>query len=74
MQIRSANQQLQATVLNEEEAELLEVPAFSPSLLVERITLSSKGEVVEYGKSLYRADRYRFELNVVREIQEPSLE
>lgn len=74
VQIRSANQQLQATVLNEEEAELLEVPAFSPSLLVERITLSSKGEVVEYGKSLYRADRYRFELNVVREIQEPSLE
>lgn len=74
VQIRSASQQLQATVLNEEEAEMLEVPAFSPSLLVERITLSTKGDVVEYGKSLYRADRYRFELNVVREAQEPSLD
>jgi GntR family transcriptional regulator len=74
VQIRSASQQLQATVLSEEEAEMLEVPAFSPSLLVERITLSTKGEVVEYGKSLYRADRYRFELNVVRDMQEPSLD
>ncbi|MDN3920326.1 GntR family transcriptional regulator [Roseateles violae] len=74
VQIRSASQQLQATVLSEEEAEMLEVPAFSPSLLVERITLSTKGEVVEYGKSLYRADRYRFELNVVRDMQEPNLD
>jgi len=73
VQIRSANQQLQATVLNEEEAALLEVPAFSPSLLVERVTLSGNGEVVEYGKSLYRADRYRFELNVVRSAQENGL-
>ena len=74
VQVRSASQQLQATVLNEEEAEMLEVPAFSPSLLVERITLSAKGEVVEYGKSLYRADRYRFELNVVRPVVEPTVE
>lgn len=74
VQVRSASQQLQATVLNEEEAEMLEVPAFSPSLLVERITLSTKGEVVEYGKSLYRADRYRFELNVVRPVVEPTVE
>ena len=74
VQIRSASQQLQATVLSEEEAEMLEVPAFSPSLLVERITLSTQGEVIEYGKSLYRADRYIFELNVVRSAAGPSLE
>ncbi len=66
VQIRSARQELQATVLNEDEAVQLEVPAFSPSLLVERITVSGKGEVIEYAKTLYRADRYRFELNVVR--------
>lgn len=66
VQIRSARQELQATVLNEDEAGQLEVPAFSPSLLVERITLASRGEVIEYAKTLYRADRYRFELNVTR--------
>lgn len=67
LQIRSATQQLHATVLNEEEADILEVPAFSPSLLVERLTLSGKGEVLEYVKSLFRADRYRFEMTVQRE-------
>jgi GntR family transcriptional regulator len=66
VQIRSASQQLQATVLSEDEAAQLEVPAFSPSLLVERITLSARGEVIEYAKTLYRADRYRFEMNVAR--------
>jgi GntR family transcriptional regulator len=66
LQIRSAQQQVQATVLNEEEAELLEVPPFSPSLLVERLVMTSGGEIVEFARSLYRADRYRFEVNVMR--------
>lgn len=64
--IRSAVQQVQATVLSEEEADLLEVPPFSPSLLVERLVLSSAGEIVEFARTLYRADRYRFEVNVMR--------
>ncbi|MCX2864416.1 MULTISPECIES: GntR family transcriptional regulator [unclassified Roseateles] len=64
--VRSAMQQVQATVLSEEEADLLEVPAFSPSLLVERLTLGDSGEIIEFAKSLYRADRYRFELQVRR--------
>jgi len=66
LQIRYASQQIQATVLTEEEAELLGVPPFSPSLVIERTSTSNKGEVIEYAKSLYRADRYRFEINVVR--------
>lgn len=64
--IRSAVQQVQATVLSEEEADLLEVPPFSPSLLVERLVLSHAGEIVEFARTLYRADRYRFEVNVMR--------
>ena len=66
LQVRSAQQQVQATVLTEEEAELLEVPPFSPSLLVERLTLSNSGQIFEFARSLYRADRYRFEMNVMR--------
>lgn len=64
--IRSAVQQVQATVLSEDEADLLEVPPFSPSLLVERLVLSQQGEIVEFARTLYRADRYRFEVNVMR--------
>jgi GntR family transcriptional regulator len=66
IQIRSATQQVQATVLSEDEADLLEVPPFSPSLLVERLVLTQGGEIVEFARSLYRADRYRFEVNVMR--------
>jgi GntR family transcriptional regulator len=68
VQIRSAVQRLHATVLDEDEARLLGVPAFSPSLLIERTTLSSRGEPIEFAKSLYRADRYRFELSVTRDL------
>lgn len=68
LQVRAASQQIQATVLNEDEADLLGVPPFSPSLLVERISHAGSGEVIEYAKSLYRADRYRFEVNVMRPV------
>lgn len=66
LKIRSAQQQIQATVLSEDEAGLLDVPPFSPSLLIERLSLGQGGEIVEYAKSLYRADRYRFEIQVQR--------
>ncbi len=68
LQIRAASQQLQATVLNEEEAGALGVAPFSPSLLVERLSHAGSGDVVEYAKTLYRADRYRFEVQVMRPI------
>ena len=64
--VRNAAQEIQATVLTEDEAQLLDVAPFSPALLVERQVFSTGGEVVEFGKSLYRADRYRFEVNVGR--------
>ena len=66
VQLRSAQQQVHATVLSEDEAAWLGVPPFSPSLMIERTSTSTQGEVVEYAKSLYRADRYRFEIGVMR--------
>jgi GntR family transcriptional regulator len=64
--LRNAAQEISATVLTEDEAALLDVAPFSPALLVERQVFSADGTVVEYGKSLYRGDRYRFEVNVGR--------
>ena len=64
--MRSAKQQILATVVTADEAALLGVAAFSPALLVERHVLAATGELIEYGTSLYRADRYRFEVNVMR--------
>lgn len=64
--MRAAAQQIQATVLSEDEAKLLGVPAFSPALVVERQVQAADGRVIEYAKSLYRGDRYRFEVNVLR--------
>ncbi len=66
IQVRNAAQEITATVLTEDEAVLLDVAPFSPALMVERQVFALDGRVVEYGKSLYRADRYRFEVNVGR--------
>jgi GntR family transcriptional regulator len=66
IQVRNAAQEIAATVLTEEEAQWLNVAPFSPALMVERQVFSTQNEVVEYGKSIYRADRYRFEVNVGR--------
>jgi GntR family transcriptional regulator len=66
IRLRSARQEIHATVTDEQEAALLEVAPFSPALLVIRQVSDEQGRLVEYGKSLYRADRYRFETNVYR--------
>jgi GntR family transcriptional regulator len=65
--IRSAAQQILATVVTDDEAMLLNVAPYSPALLVERQVQSTVGTVIELSKSLYRADRYSFEVNVARE-------
>jgi GntR family transcriptional regulator len=66
LDIRNAGQQIQATVLTEQEAQLLQVPPFSPALMIKRTTALHNGELIEYATSLYRADRYRIEINVAR--------
>ena len=60
IELVKAEEHLEATLVTEEESVLLTVPAGSPALLVERITYTDGDEPVEYVKSLYRGDRYRF--------------
>lgn len=64
--VEQAKQQISATVVTDEEAEFLAIPAFSPGLLAERTVEDDQGRIIELAKSLYRADRYRFDVLVQR--------
>jgi GntR family transcriptional regulator len=55
-----AEEHLEATVVRETESELLTVPVGYPALLIERTTYTKENRAIEYVKSLYRGDRYRF--------------
>ena len=58
IRITSAEQKYEATLLNEDEADHLGIPAGSAALLVERVTFDDGGNPIEYVKSIYRGDRY----------------
>jgi GntR family transcriptional regulator len=84
--IASGRQTIEPTVTNEEESELLGVPVHSPAFLFERTTRVQHGTVIEFVRSVYRGDRYQFEVELLpsrarptraperARIQEPSVE
>ncbi|RYM05672.1 GntR family transcriptional regulator [Sporolactobacillus sp. THM7-7] len=55
-----ADQSIEASLVSETEARLLDVPEGSPVLLIERCAYLAGGHPAELTKSLYRADRYKF--------------
>ena len=57
--VLDAVQTLEPAVTNPEQADLLDVPVFSPILQVERTTRDTAGRIVEFAHSVYRGDRYR---------------
>ena len=61
-----ALQRLSAANLGREEAVLLEVPAGSAALSIERVSYLASGQPVEFTRSFYRGDIYDFvaELNL----------
>jgi GntR family transcriptional regulator len=63
---RRALQRLHAVLLNEEQAELLELEAGAAALYIERRSFLAGGEAVEFTCSYYRGDAYDFvvELNI----------
>lgn len=64
--IDRAEQIIKATVLDPQAAKLLDVPAFSPAFLVLRTIYDNRGRAIEHTESLYRGDRYAYELTVLR--------
>lgn len=58
LEITSAEQKYEATLLDENEAIHLGIPAGRAALLVQRVTFDDSGRPFEYVKSIYRGDRY----------------
>jgi GntR family transcriptional regulator len=62
--IAHGNQTIEATVTDDDESDLLSVPRLSPALVVDRVTWTADGRHVEAVHSVYRGDRYRFEVDL----------
>jgi GntR family transcriptional regulator len=57
-------QAIEATVTDGTESQLLTVPLHSPAFLFERISRAVDGRVVEFVRSVYRGDRYKFRIEL----------
>lgn len=62
-----SEQEISAIVLDDETAELLEVPEGAAALVVTRVSSTKRGRIIEYARTYYRADRYSFMTTVERE-------
>lgn len=62
-----AEQEIQAIKLSDEDSQLLEVPGGSAALRVQRVSSSRRGQLIEFARTIYRSDRYSFNLAVTRE-------
>ncbi len=60
MQVTRARQSLEAVVATDYEARMLEILVGAPLMLERRLSFNEKGVPIEYGKDLYRGDRFRF--------------
>jgi GntR family transcriptional regulator len=58
---------VQSTVVDDAQAQLLEVPPRSPALIVSRVTVDARGRAIELATTLYRGDRYAFDVTITRE-------
>ena len=63
--VARGSQTIEPTVLEADEARLLEVPHHAPAFLFERSTCDATGRTVEFVRSLYRGDRYRLVAELV---------
>lgn len=60
-----ATQSLEAVPASPYEAEILRVREEAPLLLLERVSYDAAGRAVEFVRSFYRSDRYRFTTELV---------
>ena len=61
-----AEQEIEAGLATEAEAELLEIAVGSPVLLLRRTTYTERHRPIEYAESVYRGDKYAFHTRLRR--------
>ncbi|PTX58491.1 GntR family transcriptional regulator [Melghirimyces profundicolus] len=66
LKIEHATQTLEASVARERESEVLQIKKGSPVLLIERTSYLSDQRPLELVKSVYRGDRYKFNVQLHR--------
>lgn len=66
IELFEADQIITPTVVNPEQAKLLQVPVHSPALVVKRLGYDRKRRPIERAISIYRGDRYDIRLTVKR--------
>ncbi|WP_417374437.1 GntR family transcriptional regulator [Glutamicibacter protophormiae] len=62
-----AEQEIEAITLTPDDSRLLEVAENSAALSVTRVSSSRRGQLIEFARTIYRADRYTFQLAVTRD-------
>lgn len=65
LRLQRAEQTIQAVVLSPKEARWFGLPRGSPGFLLERTTFLENDEVIEFVRSLYRGDRYQFQVQLI---------
>jgi len=60
VKVSRAQQSLEPAVASEYEARLLGIETGEPLMLEERLAFDGRGRPIDYGKDLYRGDRFRF--------------
>lgn len=64
--IDHADQEVEAIAANQELANILEIEVGTPVLLIQSRTYSNEGEIIQFTKSYYRADKYIFNFQTYR--------
>ncbi len=67
------SESVEATIANEYEETLLQVPNGAAMLLLEGVTYGNKEEAIEYFKAIYRGDRFKFALESRRLTNQDNL-
>lgn len=66
LKIDYATQTIESVISSQAEADYLKIKSGAPVLLIERNTFLYDGTPIEYVKSIYRADRYKFMIEMKR--------
>jgi GntR family transcriptional regulator len=67
-----ADQELQADLAVEDEAELLQLTPGSPVLHTRRVMFTRRNQPVEFATSVYRGDKYRFYTRLARDARQQA--